>query len=137
MNLAEAEKLIEASPDHRLLRRVPAPERWNLAPVDGELRRGVLVDCETTGLDPDRDEVIELALAPFDYERESGRIVKVDVAAALSELREPSFPVPAVSTRVHGLTPDMVRGRAVDAEHIRAVIEPAQLVILTTQPSTG
>src|SRR5688572_8764472 len=94
MDISEAERLIEASPDHRLLRRVPPPSRWALIPAASETRRAVFVDVETTGLDQDSDEVIELALVPFEYERDSGRIVGVEESKMLSALRQPSRPIP-------------------------------------------
>lgn len=118
MNLSDAERLIEHSPDHRLLRRVPPVERWNLVPAQGETRRAVLVDSETTGLDPDTDEVIELALLPFEYERDTGRVVAIDGVGALSALREPSKPIPPEATKLHGISsamtePDLDPGRGI------------------------
>ena len=44
MDLPEAARLVEASRDFRLLRRVPAPPDWPLKSVSGETRRGVFVD---------------------------------------------------------------------------------------------
>jgi DNA polymerase-3 subunit epsilon len=129
MDSEEAARVIEASPDFRLLRRVPAPGAWSLKKAVVETRRGVFVDTETTGLDPDTDEVIELALLPFDYERDTGAIVSVDQDAALSAFRQPSFPIPPGSAKIHGITDAMVRGQVIDAERIKAIIEPAHIVI--------
>lgn len=129
MGLDEAERTLLASPDYRVLRRVPAPHKWPLDPPSGETRRAVLVDTETTGLDQDSDEVIELALLPFEYERHTGKIVSVDEAHALSALREPAFPIPAEATRVHHITNEMVKGQTIDPSLVKAVIEPAQLII--------
>ncbi|GIK50939.1 MAG: DNA polymerase III subunit epsilon [Alphaproteobacteria bacterium] len=129
MDIREAERLILASPDHRLTRRVPPIAQWGLAPANAETRRAVLVDTETTGLDPDADEVIELALLPFEYERDTGRIVSVDEAQALSAFRQPSFPIPAESTRLHGISNEMVAGRSIDAAAVRRLVGPAHLVI--------
>lgn len=129
MTLDEAERLLAASGDYRLLRRVPAPVRWPLAEPHGETRRAVLVDTETTGLDHDTDEVIELALLPFDYERDTGRVISVDEAGALSAFRQPSKPIPADATKLNGITNEMVKGQAIDADLIKAIVEPAHLVI--------
>lgn len=129
MDLREAERLLRASADFRVLRRVPAPAEWALAPAAGETRRAVLVDVETTGLDLEKDEVIELALLPFEYERATGRVVSADEAGALSEFRQPSLPIPAESTKVHGITNEMAAGCAIDAGRVRAIVEPAHLVI--------
>lgn len=129
MDLRDAEALIEASPDHRLLRRVPAVSDWGLSPASRETRRALLVDTETTGLDPDCDEVIELALLPFEYERDTGRIVSVDMDTAYSGFRQPSFPIPAESAAIHGITDDMVKGHLIAEADVRALVEPAHLII--------
>lgn len=129
MELFDAIRLIETNPEFRLLRRVPAPAEWSLKVGGGEIRRGVFVDTETTGLDPESDEVIELALLPFEYERETGVIVSVDHAGALSALRQPSKPIPAESTRIHGISDAMVAGQAIDEARVRAIVEPAHIVL--------
>src|SRR5690554_1076902 len=113
MTLVDAERLISASPDYRLLRRVPEPGQWKLERGSGETRPAILVDTETTGLDQDADEMIELALLPFEYERDTGRIVSVDEANALSGFREPSKLIPQEATQVHGVTNDMVKGQVI------------------------
>ena len=41
-----------------------------------ELRRGLYVDCETTGFSPGHDAVIELAMLPFTYTL-AGTVVEV------------------------------------------------------------
>lgn len=129
MDIAEAERRIAASPDHRLLKRVPPASSWDLPAPQGETRRAIFVDCETTGLDQDRDEVIELALLPFEYERDSGRIVRIDEAEALSAFRQPSFPIPPASIAVHGISDADVAGKSIDAEAMRRVVEPAHLIL--------
>lgn len=129
MDLDDAVRLIEGNTDFRLLRRVPAVASWSLKSASGETRRGIFVDTETTGLAPDTDEVIELALLPFEYERDTGVIVCVNQDAALSAFRQPSFPTPIESSNIHGITDEMVAGQVIDPEHIRALVEPAHIVI--------
>ncbi|HIB85255.1 MAG TPA: hypothetical protein EYO59_11865, partial [Chromatiaceae bacterium] len=57
----------------RLLRRLHMPERFN-NPQDESIKHAAVIDVETTGLSTEKDEVIQLAILPFDYEPESGRI---------------------------------------------------------------
>lgn len=127
MTLSEAERILEASPDHRVLRRVLAPSHWRLSEATGQLRRGLFVDCETTGLDTERDEVIELALVPFGYDARAGRIVSVE--AGYCSFRQPSFPIPAESSEVHGISDADVAGAVVDEGLVCALVDSVHLVI--------
>lgn len=129
MDINDAVRALEASPDFRVLRRVPPAAAWPLKASSGERRRAVFVDTETTGLDPDVDEVIELALLPFDYDRDTGEILAVDEARAYNGLRAPSFPISPEVTRVHGITDADVAGRTIDEAKIAAALADAHLII--------
>ena len=65
--------------------------------------RFVVLDSETTGLRPDRDRVVSLAAVD---------IVGGAISAAerFDRLVHPGGPIPAASTRVHGITDGMVAG---------------------------
>lgn len=54
-----------------------------------------VIDCETTGTEPGRDEIVSIALVRLDAE---GREV-----ARFSSLVRPSRPIPAEATAVHGI----------------------------------
>lgn len=129
MDLLEAERVLAAHPDFRLLRRMPPPASWPLATTHTDLRRAVFVDTETTGLDHDADEVIELALLPFEYNRETGAIVRVDEANAYCGLRQPSKPIPAESARVHGISDADVAGQVIDEDAVHRIVGDAHLII--------
>jgi len=59
----------------------------------------VAIDLETTGLDPARDAIIELAAVPFVQGRaERGYVTHVN----------PERPIPPESSRIHGITEGMV-----------------------------
>jgi DNA polymerase III epsilon subunit family exonuclease len=59
----------------------------------------VAIDLETTGLDPRRDSIIELAAVPFvDGRPERGYVTHVN----------PGRPIPSESSRIHGITDEMV-----------------------------
>ena len=50
------------------------------------------VDVETTGLDHRSDEVVELAIVLFAYDRSTGRIL--DIIDNYTGLRDPGRPIP-------------------------------------------
>lgn len=114
---------LEASGDYRVLRRLRQAELMSQAPA--RTRRAVLADVETTGLDCDRDEIIELAMVPFFYTLE-GKIV--GVGAPFDGLRQPAAPIPAEVTRLTGIDDGMVAGRSIDPAQV-AAFAGASLVI--------
>jgi DNA polymerase-3 subunit epsilon len=63
----------------------------------------VVFDTETTGLDPQRDEIVQLAALRV----VNGRIVDGEV---FETLVDPQRPIPPGATAVHGITPQMVIG---------------------------
>ncbi|HWU13809.1 MAG TPA: 3'-5' exonuclease [Caulobacter sp.] len=116
---------LEASGRYRLLRRF---ETCTLhAGADpATLKRGVYLDTETTGVDPRKDEMIELAMIPFDYDPE-GRLCAV--GQPFVALNQPSNPIPPDITKITGITDAMVAGHAIDPRAVAAFIAPAVLII--------
>jgi DNA polymerase-3 subunit epsilon len=127
--LDQAVEQVSLSSDYRLLRRIPPIERWSLPAAEPETVRGVIVDCETTGLDLEADEVIELGIVPFDYEKSSGRVVRVHSEMMLGAFREPAIPITEESTRIHGITSAMVAAKVISPGQVHTVIGDAQIVI--------
>ena len=61
---------LEQSGDYRILRRVPVVTRYADDDPASVKRLGLIVDIETTGLDPASDRIIELACLPFHFSSE-------------------------------------------------------------------
>jgi DNA polymerase-3 subunit epsilon len=95
-------------------------------PQGVQTRLGLFVDVETTGLDSARDEIIELAMAPFTYGLD-GEVYAV--GEAFQRLCEPSRPIPAEITAITGIDDAMVAGHVIDAAEVSAFAAPAALVI--------
>lgn len=125
-SIEEAIATLETSGDYRILRRlksrpvVPVPD-------DESLRTAIFLDLETTGLDPGRDEIIEMALVPFTYGRSSGRIY--EVKQAFQGLRQPAMLIPAKITELTGLDDAMVAGKSIDPGDVTRFMAGASLVI--------
>ncbi|MDA9519760.1 DNA polymerase III subunit epsilon [Bradyrhizobium sp. CCBAU 11434] len=125
INLAAMADALNLSPDFRVLRRLVP--RIPYAPSIGqEVRTGILLDTETTGLDHRKDEIIELGMVKFDYAHD-GRIVGVrDVFSAFNE---PSVPIPAEVTKITGITDEMVAGHRLDDAAVAAFVEDSVIAI--------
>src|SRR3954463_13782690 len=102
------------SGDYRVLRRLK--ERDLFSVDDGNQKRfGLILDVETTGLDPTRDEIIELAMLKFEYGQDGGVFRVLD---QFSRLHEPSVPIPIEITKLTGITSEMVASKAITPEEV-------------------
>jgi DNA polymerase-3 subunit epsilon len=116
---------LAASGHFRVLRRI-APRPTVMPPAGTPTRLGLLLDLETTGLDPIQDEIIEMAMLPFTYGLD-GTVYAV--GEPFSRLRQPSQPIPPAVAELTGLTDAMVAGQQIDPAEVAAFIAPAALII--------
>lgn len=117
---------LEAHPDYRVLRRLDVTREWP-AVSGSDVSQAVILDTETTGLDPATDKIIELALVKFEYSRatcEIGRVLGV-----YDGLEDPGVTIPPESTAVHGITDEMVRGKRLDDTAIEHLLDGVGVVI--------
>ena len=63
---------LEATGDYRVLCRLRSRTRFH-EPDGSETKLAIFLDLETTGLNPEKNEFIELAMVPFEYSSD-GRI---------------------------------------------------------------
>lgn len=124
--IADAKRLLDAHPDYKVIRRILP--RTAFAENDGRtLSKGVVVDTETTGLNPDTDAIIELGMVLFEFDPETGRAYKV--LESFNQLEYPGFPIPPESTAVHGITDEMVAGGRIDDASVERFLDGVSLVV--------
>ncbi|MFB5661091.1 exonuclease domain-containing protein [Alteribacillus sp. HJP-4] len=85
------------------------------------------VDVETTGMSPDKDEIVEIGVMLCRVHKSSGKILEVLEEA--NELNEPSFSIPANVIRVHGITDEDVAGKKMDTAKFDQLFSSADLII--------
>lgn len=116
-------------PDWKLLRRLRLPDVLD-TPTPGAKRSiGLIADTETTGMDPALDEVIQLALLPFSYEPETGKLYKSGDELAYVGLREPRREMSAGAQAVHGITAEMLAGRSINEGRVAKLVERSDFII--------
>lgn len=124
-SLATMAEALSQSADYRVLRRLMP--RTAITPSIGRgTKTGILLDAETTGLDTQKDEVIELGMVKFDY-LPDGCIV--GIRDVFSSFNEPTVPISAEITALTGITDAMVAGQQIDEEAVAAFAEDAVIVI--------
>lgn len=113
------------NPDIRILRRVSTLEDFPLAPRgDGPFRRVAIIDTETTGTNPDTDELIDIAVVMLEVDA-AGEIV--GIASKGQALRDPGMPIPPYITRLTGITDADVHGKTVDLDRLERLLASADV----------
>lgn len=121
---------LEANPDYRVLRRVP--QRKVGTPKAGvrasaRTRSVLILDTETTGLDPATDHIIELALLRVEVDADTGRALRL--TDRYVGLEDPGRAIPPFIEQLTGITDLMLTGCLLDEDRIAAMLEGDPLVI--------
>ncbi|MDB5582681.1 MAG: polymerase subunit epsilon [Bradyrhizobium sp.] len=125
-SLEEISLVLERTGDFRILRPLKPRTEYTAGLSDTETRTALILDCEATGLDTRRSELIELGMLKFTYQPDGcvGRVL--DTFAAYNE---PAVPVPAEITELTGITKEMVTGHRLDPDKVAYFAADASVVI--------
>jgi len=121
---------LETHPDYRVLRRLALPD------VEGSglegAHHGSVLDVETTGLDVEQNDVVELVVHPFMFraprEGEEGNAAFVRFFDPVRMLNEPRAPIPPEMTAIHGLTDADVAGHRIEEADLAAVGDSSVII---------
>ena len=128
-NLNDLEALaqtLQADPDFRVMRRLKPRLHWPAAGT-ASVTRVLVLDTETTGLDPSREKIIELALLRVDIDNASG--LPVGEVLVFDELEDPGIPIPAQITEITGITDADVKGKQLDESRIAQMLDGVDVII--------
>ncbi len=112
---------------YRVLRQV-MPISHDPGPYD--LNRhaiGLAIDTETTGLSHDGDKIIELSVVPFQYDRETGRIMRS--AKPYSGYEDPGVPLSDEIKALTGIRDEDVAGKKLSDATVQAFAAKAVVCI--------
>lgn len=97
----------------------------------GELPEGarkfLVIDTESTGLDAQKDRIVELGMLEVAYDPE--RAVIFGVTRVFDELEDPGMPISPGAMAVHGITDEMVAGLRINDEAVSQYLVDADFVV--------
>lgn len=133
---------LEQLGDYRVLRRLPQPEEiWcRSMPIPDKVMKLGIIDCETTGLDPERHKMIELAIGTLSIDLDAGDVV--DVTPPQWWLEDPAEDLTIEIERLTNIASGMLIGKWIpDARSCRRFVGwmPSWLIMrsLTARSSPG
>jgi DNA polymerase-3 subunit epsilon len=123
-----AAEILSLSADFRVLRRFVPRDRY-IDTVPDRAKIGVFVDVETTGLDKETAEIIELGMVPFYFDPDRAQILQVITERLYFAFEEPKGDVSAEITQITGIEPADLIGQRIDDARVNSILGDAALVI--------
>ena len=117
---------LTATGDYKVIKRFHAVERYNDDNPDVDVKIGIFLDTETTGMDPDTNKVIEIAMVPFEFDS-YGNIYRI--LPEYNALQDPGDPIPELITQITGINDEMVKGQKIDLQQVSKLLSDAVIVI--------
>ena len=87
--------------------------------------RVAYVDTETTGLSPQWDAIIEVAVVLAEVDWETGSILQT--LDQYQGLQDPGRKIPYAAFAVHGIPDGLVKGRRIDGAKVRTLLSAADI----------
>lgn len=123
--LKQCAQLLNQSDEFQVLRRLKARQSFNQNAPEN-VHKVCIIDTETTGLDTDICEIIELGYQIVEFDSH-GNLYRV--LAARNYLQEPKGEISAEVTRVTGITLKDVKGHSIPWDEVEKELADVQLCI--------
>ena len=112
--------------DTMVLKRITPETVLSRGEKPDGVKYGLVVDTETTGINPSVDKMVEIGLVLFSYGPDTGRIFGVE---SYSSLDDPGCPISPEASAVSGITDEMVKGQRADDGIVRGMVTKADVII--------
>jgi DNA polymerase-3 subunit epsilon len=92
-----------------------------------KLLKAAILDTETTGKNTSTDKIIELGILIVEYCPDTGQLYRV--LETYDELEDPGMLIPPESTKIHGITDDMVSGKRIIDSDVEKLLSDVGIII--------
>lgn len=103
-----------------------ATESW-LKHNEDLVRRALILDVETTGLNSEQDKIIEIGIRSFLFNKQNGDILKLE--ESYSSFQDPQEKLRPEIVNLTGITDEMLEGQSIDWQKVDELFEKSQLII--------
>ncbi|PHR93689.1 MAG: DNA polymerase III subunit epsilon [Robiginitomaculum sp.] len=125
-DLEQYARILEQSDEYRILRKIHPRTLFQKNTEQADVRHGLVLDLETTGLNYAVDEVIEIALVPFTYG--IGGVI-FEVGQPYHSLQETRQAITPEITAITSITEEMTKGQSIDFTIVENFVKIADLVV--------
>jgi DNA polymerase-3 subunit epsilon len=134
MTLEQSLSLISASKDHKILYRVPQflcprktkSQAQSNPQQNGKIFKTAFIDLETTGLEPRKNEIIEIGTLIVSYTKADG-FIAIDYQN--NQLQQPNIPISEEITKITGITNEDVKDKKIDWTLLKQKLADIDLII--------
>ena len=117
---------LEQGGKYKVLERLDAPQTYHQGSPQ-TARIGIVLDTETTGLDTNKDKIIELGFIAFHYDAGTGIIY--NILHRYGGFEDPKEPLSDIVKQVTGISDDMLQGQSLDESQIMQWLNKSSLII--------
>ena len=118
---------LAANPDYRVLRRLKPLPPSTTAKAGAATIKVVVLDTESTGLNPEEDKIIDVGLLVLEVDASTGEFVRI--SQTFECLEDPGAPISGHITALTGITDMMVTGKKIDDKAFESYFRDVALVI--------
>lgn len=127
-NIKKAIQTLESAGIFKVIEKFnPDEDLPQLFAIPSDAVIACVVDVETTGTDPFKDEIVELGLIKFAIDRKTQELL--GVVGEYCAFEEPTVPMSEEAFKVNGITPDMYAGCKIDDFVVEAFLEDVVLCV--------
>lgn len=105
------------------LLQLASPDR---KPEKGDVT-AVVIDVETTGLNSEKDEVIQIAMRPFFVSPATGEVS--GIKKSIEYFQEPSRPLDPIITDITGFVDEDLKGKSIPWDKVASLLSKCQFVV--------